>query len=1227
MWEKNVGQRVLIILAVLIVAAICIRNPKTTLRPGLDIAGGVSLIFEIDDRGQENNPNLAEDMKRLLQKRVDPKGVYDLTWRVHGRNRLEVQMPLPPANAQQLRSEYADALDDLNKATVSRAELEDAVQRPPAERAAALGELAGQSPQRIDLANKAAAVYDEYVAVLEAFRAGPAAAGETALAETQPTTAPARTAQDLELELREAEEALEDAYDEFLATNLDRDRFVQILDLPETSKSRIDSLEQLKKAYPELWPKIERVLATHAAWSKSRGFLDGPQDLQRLLRGAGVLEFRILAEPSPDNPTLYDRYRAALENRGPRPAPGDEFGWFRIDNAMNFFNLRTPAELREFDPERSSYVAKQIENDYYVLAKLGREHGLLAVEKDWQLRGARPDRDEHGRPSVQFQLDIVGGQRFEELTRNNIGRPLCILVDNVAYSAPNIQSKIGTHGQITGEFSPEKVNYLVQTMQAGSLPARLKETPISERTIGSSLGATNRDLALRGGLIGVAAVIAFLGIYYMVGGMIANTAMLLNLALTLAVMAFLQARFNLAGIAGLVLTIGMSVDANVLIFERMREEKERGSSLRMIISHGYDKAFSAIIDSNLTTILSAVIIYYLGSDEIKGFGLTLGWGIAISMFTALFVTRTIFTLLVKYNLLKEIKMLSLIPRPSIDWYGKRRFFVPLSIVLTVIGLGLLAWRGPQDFLDVEFLGGVNAEIEVKQTAGQPAVNDVVIGQRLTDVGLRIASDADKLAETQVAPVVGVPNAFVIKAAGLDADQLAAMLTEPLEEHQSLARGGVERRVEENALVVRLTNEASAEGLQSFVRGLPETIRSAGKNISVARVGSVREAGQEAGRFWSITTTEQNKRLVQHALEVALGNDLKRQPRIHYVLRSDAQDRPFPVQDRRLENVIRLDDFPADVTTEPLSNFRGGVALWFDQLNPPQSIDPKVAGSVPDRLKNMRLQPGNQDAPFREFKVVGVKPAGSDEQGVPLYSSVVVLVVDDKYPYADNPEAWYTGLAQPEQALATAALDAEQSLRKVSQFKPQIAERSSTQAALAILLSWLMIIGFLWVRFGQPAFGIAGIIALVHDVLIALAFVGVAGWIGATFVGRALLISDFKIDMTVIAAILTIIGYSINDTIVIFDRIRETRGRLGFVTPQVINDAINQCMSRTVLTGGATFLVLLAMYFFGGASTRAFNYCMVIGVFTGTYSSFAIAAPLLMMGSKSRVAPEPAAAVA
>jgi SecD/SecF fusion protein len=694
----------------------------------------------------------------------------------------------------------------------------------------------------------------------------------------------------------------------------------------------------------------------------------------------------------------------------------------------------------------------------------------------------------------------------------------------------------------------------------------------------------------------------------------------MNIILVLAAMSMLGARFTLPGIAGVILTIGMTVDANVLIFERMREEKARGSSLRMVIKNGYDKAFSTIIDANITTLLICVIIYYVGSEEIKGFGLTLGWGIVCSLFTALFVTRTIFTLLVKQRLIKDVSMLHLIGVPNIDWYAKRKFFLPLSFVLIVLGLFLLYERGKKDTLDVEFLGGVSAEVALKPEAA-PNYNDILIRERLEQVGAAISQDGRQLTEVVIAGVTGDPTAFRVEVPGIEAPRLAAMITEPLEAADLLQRGGVDAATHPNAVFLRGSDKATAEILQSAIQNLAGTgefsIPLAGGNIGHANIGMVTETGgpEERGRYWNITTTETNKALVQYALVEAFGDDLDIQPEIQYLLRGVAHGdsfEPYPITNRRLEATVPglPEGAGGDVT-----DYLGGVALYFDQLSPPQTLQ-----TLHDRLRSMRLQPDYQDLPWRDFKVFGVKQDGVTrevvegvETDVPLYSGIVIAVGDPAIVYEEDRDVWLTELAEPELGLAKATFDKAQTLRKVTQFKPQIAAQSTTRASMALVLSWAMIIGYLWIRFGRPVYGVAGVVALIHDVCIALAFVGISGWLGGTRhpIGNALLISDFKIDMTIVAAFLTIIGYSINDTIVVFDRIRETRGRLGLVSPKIINQSINQCLSRTLLTSATTFIVLLVMYIFGGTSIRGFNYCMMIGVITGTYSSIAVASPLLM----------------
>lgn len=1208
MWEKNLGQKGLIIGGALLLAAIFLvkiddDGVRLNLKGGQDIAGGTSMIFEINDEGLGGGGQpVAETMKELLQKRVDPKGVLDLQWRVHGKNRIEVQMPLPPAEAKQKQEEYEQALENLFDNMLKRSDVRAAVRAEGDERDAAIAKLAGESAARREALERAARQYDNYEAALAAYREEKAA--------VDAGTGDQAKLDELEFAMQDAQDLAEDAEDEVLQNELDPAQFARILDLPEETREK--SIDDLKVRLPNLAAEIDDTVKKYAKWKSGKGYLDGPADLQRLISGAGVLEFRILTLPTPDNAAKIDRYRDNLEKYGPDPRPGDTDQWFLIDNPVAFFSLDSASDLETFDIENPSFPAilGKVGEDYYVLGSNDPSNSLLHDKgAKWKLKNAYPSQDQSGAPNVVFEFDSVGASRFGDLTGRNIGNQLCILLDDVAYSSARINDKISRIGTITGRFTQEKVMYLVQAMQSGSLPARLKDTPLSERTIGSSLGSENLERALKAAVYGLAFVALFMAIYYMICGLVADVALLLNVVLVLAAMAMLGARFTLPGIAGVILTIGMVVDANVLIFERMREEKERGSSLRMIIKNGYDKAFSTIIDSNITTLLTSLILYYVGSEEIKGFGLTLGWGIVMSLFTSLFVTRTIFAFLVKYKLLTDIKMLQIIKPPTVDWYGKRKLFAVISIVTIALGMFALFSRTPDELFDVEFSGGVAAEVELNN----PITDEETIREQLAGVAKNLASYADSVAQATVTDAG--PATMQIQMGNVPADLIAAIVTEPLEEKDWLVRGGVDRNVGENAVNVRIDAEdVTAADVQEYIRaladpdkGLPIVERTLGR----ANLGIVLDAddADDHGRFWNVTTTEKNKRLVQYALEQALGDELVRQPRITYDIRGD--DMPYPITDARLVNVIP--EFPANVDRD-VTDYRGGAAIWFDNLNPPQSVE-----TLETRLQSMRLQPGYQDYPYRNFDVIGVSPTGANsEAGNPIYDSVVLVVGNPPHRYEDAPQLWTDDYAARELKLATATLDTEQSLRRVSQFKPQIAAQSTQKAIMALILSWGMIIAYLWVRFGRVSYGVAGVVALIHDVLIGLGFIGFAWWLGGSNspIGQALLVENFKIDMTIVAAFLTIIGYSINDTIVIFDRIREVRGRLGVVTPQIINESINQTMSRTIITGVTTFLVLTTMYVLGGSSIRGFNYCMLVGILTGTYSSIAISAPLLMWGIRS-----------
>ena len=272
-----------------------------------------------------------------------------------------------------------------------------------------------------------------------------------------------------------------------------------------------------------------------------------------------------------------------------------------------------------------------------------------------QLTNAQPSFDQNNRPAVSFQFNPVGGRKFGEYTKNNIGNPFAIVLDKQVISAPIIQSYIpGGAGIITGNFSVDESNRLAILLRAGALPASIQV--LEQRTVGPELGADSIKSGKIAAIIAGILVLLFMIASYGLFGLFANVGLIFNIALIFSIMAYFAATLTLPGIAGIVLTIGMAVDANVLIFERIKEEIKTNKSLYRAIELGYEKALTSIIDANVTTFIAAVILFSLGSGPIKGFSVTLGIGIMTSVFTAVFLTRLLISV---YFGFKKPKILNL----------------------------------------------------------------------------------------------------------------------------------------------------------------------------------------------------------------------------------------------------------------------------------------------------------------------------------------------------------------------------------------------------------------------------------------------------------------------------------------------------------------------------------------------------------------------------------------
>jgi len=308
-------------------------------------------------------------------------------------------------------------------------------------------------------------------------------------------------------------------------------------------------------------------------------------------------------------------------------------------------------------------------------------------------------------PYVSIEFDKPGGQIFANLTEENVGRRLAIVLDGTVYSAPVIREKIPSgRAQITGNFSVQEASDLAIVLRAGALPAPVEI--IEERTVGPSLGKDSIEKGIKAIVIGGLLVLAFMAAYYLIAGLIADFALILNMILITGALSYFHATLTLPGIAGLVLTIGMSVDANVLIFERIREESKLGKSIRAAIQSGFRRAFVTILDANLTTLITALILFQFGTGPVRGFATVLSIGIISSMFTALVVTRLILELLTMgKNKINKLVMLQFVKNLKINFIGIRKITYIISVIFIAFGLFKFISRGELNY-GIDFTGGV-----------------------------------------------------------------------------------------------------------------------------------------------------------------------------------------------------------------------------------------------------------------------------------------------------------------------------------------------------------------------------------------------------------------------------------------------------------------------------------------------------------------------------------------
>ncbi len=589
--------------------------------------------------------------------------------------------------------------------------------------------------------------------------------------------------------------------------------------------------------------------------------------------------------------------------------------------------------------------------------------------------------DQFNKPAVSMTMNTRGAKEWERLTGDafNNQTGIAIVLDNKVYTAPGVSTGpiSGGRSEITGQFTVNETKDIANVLRAGKLPASAEI--IQSEVVGPSLGQEAIDSGFMSFLIAMIFVLIWMVFYYGKAGIFADIALVLNILLIFGVLTSLGAVLTLPGIAGIVLTIGMSVDANVLIFERIKEELARGKGKAQAVADGFSNALSSILDANITTGLTAIILFIFGSGPIKGFATTLLIGIVTSLFTAIFITR----LLVDWYISKKGRSLDfstaitkkLFSGLNINFLGKRKIAYIFSGILLAVGIFSLVTKGLQQ--GVDFVGGRSYQIRFEN-----AVNPSQIASELNTV---------------------FGSGTNVKTFG-DANQI------------------------------------------------------------------------------KVTT-------------------------------------PYKVDVEGIE------------------------------------VDNEIQNKLYTSLQNY-LPEGTS---FEDFTV------GASEKSIGILQSVKV--------------------------------------------GPTIADDIKKNAVLAIVGSLFVVFLYILLRFRKWQFSLGAVIAVAHDVTIVL---------GIFSLTSAIMPFNMEIDQAFIAAILTVIGYSLNDTVVVFDRIREVVNLKGWKNGEHVNQALNSTLSRTLNTSLTTLIVLLAIFIFGGESLRGFMFAMIVGVIIGTYSSVFIATPIMFDALKKKI---------
>ncbi len=489
--------------------------------------------------------------------------------------------------------------------------------------------------------------------------------------------------------------------------------------------------------------------------------LPGQKDIQRakdVITQTAHLGFHMVA--GPDETVRVFRAIDARFSNGfvpflERPkTPGEPFGVARenielvrgvVNDAMNTPGLIPDNLTLAFSP-----APKPWDEDRFEIYLMDRTEGMSG--EGLTAAYARPDDQRPGYWMVIFEFSGEASTQFAELTEQNIGREMGIVVDGNVMSAPTIRSRIPGTGNITGNFTPEEAQDLAIVLNSGSLPVPVREEYAA--IVGASIGQEAVNKGVYASVIGLILVVITVIAWYRLAGVVAVLSLGFNALTILAAFAYFDITLTLPGIAGLVLTIGMAVDSNVLIYERIREEQRLGKSIANCVQGGFENAASAILDSNITTLIAAGVLLQFGTGAIQGFAIALAIGVVSTVFAALIFSRAVMEFIAERQLVSGFSMTELIPlEPSVAFMSKRRIALTFSVVITIAGIAVFVGRGNDNF-GVDFRTGTNARVRIEAT---DAITDGTVRETLISAGF-------------AAPTVqhfemsegGAPNSFLIR---------------------------------------------------------------------------------------------------------------------------------------------------------------------------------------------------------------------------------------------------------------------------------------------------------------------------------------------------------------------------------------------------------------------------------------------------------------------------------